>query len=78
MTNSNAIINFMYFGHNYESDFIIKVFGNHLGNHLQSKFNTMYSKYGTLTFFRWYMELDNGNKELLNNWIEQNYKSQID
>ena len=85
MTNSEAIINFMYFGHNYPHNFIAKVWAGKetlteedqysLADHLTKKFHTMYEKHGTLTFFRWYMELDNGNKAILNSYIEDNYKS---
>lgn len=75
MTNSEAIVKFMYFGHNYPSGFITKVWKGSLGVHLESKFSDMYQRYGTMTFFRWFMELDGGNKEILTSWIEANYKN---
>lgn len=74
-TNSEAIIKFMYFGHNYPQGFITKVWQGSLGQHFQDKFSSMYQRWGTLTFFRWYMELSDDNKEILNDWIEANYKS---
>ena len=74
MDNTKAIIKFMYFGHNYSSGFISKVWEGSLGNHLQEKFNAMYHDYGTMTFFRWFMQLDEGNKAKLTEWIEANYK----
>jgi hypothetical protein len=83
MENSKSIINFMYFGHNYPHNFIAKAWAGKetlteddeysLADHLTKKFHTMYEKHGTLTFFRWYMELDNGNKEILNDYIADNY-----
>ena len=66
--------NFMYFGHNYNHDFISKVWGDGIAKHLQSKFSRMYEQHGTMTFFRWYMELDNRNKVQLMTWIENNYR----
>lgn len=69
----NAIINFMYFGHNYPSGFITEVWKGSLGQHFQDKFSSMYQRHGTSTFFVWYMELSDNNKEILNNWIETNY-----
>lgn len=74
MTNSEAIVKFMYFGHNYPSGFITKVWEGSLGKHLEDKFSNMYHTYGTMTFFRWFMELDEGNKARLIEWIEANYK----
>tara|TARA_R110000803_G_scaffold167356_1_gene230571 strand:+ start:133 stop:366 length:234 start_codon:yes stop_codon:yes gene_type:complete len=75
MTNQEAILNFMYFGHNYPSNFISQVWGEGMANHLQSKFHSMYERKGTLTFFSWFMELDSTNQGILTNWIEKNYKS---
>ena len=80
MTNTNikntssAITKFMLFGHNYPSNFISQVWMNGLANHLQSKFSDMYERKGTLTFFSWFMELDEQNKDILLTWIESNYK----
>ena len=75
MSNSEAINKFMYFGHNYPSGFILKVWEGSLGKHLESKFHSMYERYGTMTFFRWFMELDDLNKDILIEWIETNYKN---
>jgi len=78
---TKATINFMYFGHNYPYNFIFEVWGGSplseepsLAKHLQDKFSVMYERYGTMTFFRWFMELDGRNKEILVEWIDQNYK----
>jgi hypothetical protein len=78
MTNFEAINKFMYFGHNFKHDFIEQVWKAepNMANHLRSKFN-MYAERlgsGTQGFFRWFMELDQTNKETLTNWIEANYK----
>jgi len=76
MKKQNEINKFMFFGHNYNSNFISKVYGDKsvMGNHLQNKFSNLYEKYSTLTFFIWYMELDDTNKELLQNYIKTKYK----
>lgn len=73
MNNSQAIVNFMFFGNNYPDGFIKEVWPGSLGEHLTIKFNGFYEKYRTQTFFRWYMELDHENKEKLNHWVEHNY-----
>lgn len=75
MSNSEAISNFMYFGHNYPHDFISKVWGGSMADHLSAKFHQMYSTYGTMTFFRWFMELDGYNKSILTEWVSANYKA---
>ena len=85
MSNQESIINFMYFGHNYPHNFIAKVWAgkeflteedkHSLADHLTEKFHTMYERKGTLTFFSWFMELDNGNKDILTSWVEENYKN---
>ena len=75
MTNQEATRNFMYFGHNYPSNFISQIWGEGMGNHLQSKFHSMYERKGTLTFFSWFMELDSTNQGILTDWIEENYKA---
>jgi hypothetical protein len=81
---NQAIINFMYFGHNYPHNFISKVWAGKdcleendkysLARHLEIKFNSMYEQKGTLTFFLWFMEIDNDNKNILINYIDKNYK----
>ena len=76
MRNTNkAVINFCYFGHNYPYNFIDLVWkdDNHIAKHLQDKFNQMYPRHTTMTFFLWFMELDDYNKEKLVDWIEYNY-----
>lgn len=75
MTNQESTRNFMYFGHNYPSNFISQIWGEGMANHLQSKFHSMYERKGTLTFFSWFMELDPTNQEILTDWIEKNYKA---
>lgn len=74
MTNQEATRNFMYFGHNYPSNFISQIWGEGMANHLQSKFHSMYERKGTMTFFSWFMELDSTNQEILTDWVEKNYK----
>ena len=74
-TNFEYLNNFMYFGHNYDHDFIEKAWQHDtfLTKHLREKFHSMYDRYGTMTFFRWYMELDDNNKHVLAHWININY-----
>lgn len=75
MANQLSTRNFMYFGHNYPSNFISQVWEEEMANHLQSKFKSIYEYRGTLTFFSWFMELDSENQEILIDWIEKNYKA---
>lgn len=67
----------MVFGHNYPHNFIQTVWADNpnLARHLEEKFNKFYSnyRYGTMTFFRWFMELDGGNREKLVTWVNENY-----
>jgi hypothetical protein len=68
----------MYFAHNFGYNFIEEVWKSepNMANHLRSKFNSYAQQQGNGTngFFRWFMELDNGNKETLTDWIGANYK----
>lgn len=77
MTNKQAIVNFMYFAHNFPYGFIDKVWSDnkHMADHLNDKFHVYRSNDGTQTFFRWFMNLDEGNKEKLINWIDKNYRA---
>ena len=75
MKSKDSIVKFMYFGHNYPNGFISNIWGGQMAKHLESKFSTMYERKGTLTFFSWFMELDNSNREILINWIEENYNN---
>jgi len=72
-----SIINFMYFGMNYPSEFIFKVWNDDPGMiiHLNEKFNSIYSKVGTFAFYTWFFELSQNHQVKLINWIEQNYCS---
>jgi len=79
-TKFGSTLNFMYFGHNFPYDFIYKVWGGTYGQkepclskHLNDKFSAFFKDYGTMTFFRWFMELDDTNKKKLFDWVEANY-----
>ena len=77
MKKVEIVSKFMMFGYNYPSNFITEVWGNNHGsmaNHLQGKFSDTYARVGTMAFFRWFMELDQQNKEILVDWIEANYR----
>jgi len=66
---------FMYYGHNYQSGFIFEVWKDEprLAKHFDSKFSRLYNEYGTMAFFRWFMELSDGNKVKLFDYVEENY-----
>ena len=78
MTNFQAINNFMYFGYNFNHDFIEQVWKAEpiMAKHLRDKFNSyaVQLQSGTQAYFHWFMQLDQKNKETLTNWIETNYK----
>ena len=72
--NFNSVNDFMTFGHNYPHDFIAKAFES---DHLQSKFDTMYASYGTMTFFMFYMELSDSNKQILTDFVASAKETEI-
>ena len=75
MTNFEAVNKVIMFGFNYPHGFINKVWDENISNHLQSKFNGFYDKYGSTAVFNiFYSSLDNENREILTNWILLNYK----
>ena len=75
MTNKQAIVNFMYFAHNFPYGFINKVWNGNMADHLHDKFINSKGDNGTEKFFKWFMNLDEGNKETLIDWIDKNYKA---
>ena len=70
----NNTINFMYFAHNFKGEHLTNIF-KLLGNeeHFNDKFHSMRGDSGTEKFFRWFMELSDDNKEVVTNYVEQNY-----
>ena len=85
MTNQNVVnenartINFMYFANNFPHNWIEEVWQNdvRLSKHLKGKWNSMNQSNqlgGTVNFFKLFMELDNGNRNTLCDWIAKNYK----
>lgn len=66
----------IYFGFNYPHDFIERVFGegDSITNHLKSKFKNIYEKHGAVAFFRFYIELDNENQKLMDDFITNEYR----
>lgn len=77
MTNTESIINFVYFTTNFPPDFIGKVWGeSYLTQHLSEKFLT-HAENGMISaggFIRWFQELDRGNQTKLTEWINENYR----
>ncbi len=75
-TNHSNTINFMYFAYNFPPNWIFKVWGEDtaLCNHLLAKMRGYrYSGNGTEKFFKFFMELSDGNKAKLCKWIDANY-----
>jgi len=70
LNSTGSVINVMYFGRNYSSNFISKVWTGHLASHFQEKFN---SKSGKNAFYEFFFELSRENQEKLINWINANY-----
>jgi hypothetical protein len=70
------ITKWVMFGYNYPPDFIQKVWGEGwLADHFQSKFNAKHEKYGANGVMNsFFSELDEGNRDLLTEWILTNYK----
>jgi hypothetical protein len=73
-TNHSNTINFMYFAYNFPPNWIFKVWRGEtvLCNHLLAKMRG-YSGNGTENFFKFFMELSDGNKAKLCKWIDANY-----
>jgi len=68
--NKNLVNKVIMYGFNYEHNFIDKIWGNNIANHLQSKFSSIYNRKGaSAAFFLFYTELDNTNKDLLIDYI---------
>ncbi len=67
---------FVFFGYNYNYDFIQKIWGNdNIGKHMKSKFDHIYKRDGVNAVMNsFYSELDGGNRKLLETYILKNYK----
>lgn len=79
-TNTESVINFIYFTSNFSGGFIDAAFAgdDHLRNHLNEKFLQCIAKSGktycTLQSFMSFMfELSTDNKRILIDWINENY-----
>ena len=67
----------IYFGYNYDYDFIQKVWADdpNLAEHLKDKFNVYYNQYGCRAVFQqFFVNLSSDNQVRLVNWINDNYK----
>jgi len=68
---------YVYFAYNYPSDFIEQAWADNpnLMEHIKSKFRGYYDKYGAEGVMnRFYVELDDSNQRILEDWILANYK----
>jgi len=79
MNENKTTINFMYFAHNFGYNWISVIWSNntHMANHLMSKWNALNqnnSDGGTSNFFKLFMQLDDNNRNILLDWIKENYK----
>ena len=78
----SQITEFMYFANNFPTDWIEQVWSGNTSkcNHIKIKWNSLCERNsfgGTPNFFKLFMELDGGNKELLCDWIAHNYDSKM-
>lgn len=78
MNHHNVIYLWTMFGFNFSHDFIEKAFakkGKVMVNHLRGKFSSCYNNYGSrAAFFVFWAELDNENRQMLEDWVMDNYK----
>lgn len=72
----SPINKFVYFGYNYPQNFIEQIWGESgISTHLQSKFDKAYQSAGAGgAMNRFYVELDEGNKMMLEEYIINNYR----
>ena len=71
-------INFMYFANNFRHDWLDCVWkkDTSIHGHLNKKWRNLCSSNqygGTANFLTFFMQLDDGNKEMLLDWISKNY-----
>lgn len=74
--NTSPIHKFVYFSQNYPNNWINTIWKDNriLADHLESKFNSLNKRYGThAAVLRFYLELDNENEQIFDNWIINNY-----
>jgi hypothetical protein len=80
MTNSQAITNFMFFANNYSFTQLSAMFKvTSAPQHLKDKFNDLARRKGSGTdaFFAWFMELGQGNKDAVIEYINENYSWKV-
>ena len=75
-------VNFMYFANNFHHDWMNSVWGTdtNMHKHLSDKWRNLCSRNdygGTANFLTFFMELDDRNKDLLCDWISDNYKWKV-
>lgn len=75
-TNPRSDINkFVYFSMNYPGNFIEQIWDSRIADHLKGKFDTAYKKYGSVgAMVGFYINLDNENQKMLEDYITNNYK----
>ena len=74
--NTSPIHKFVYFSQNYPNDWINMIWKDKkiMADHLTSKFNSIHKRYGaSAAMVRFYLELDDENEKIFENWIINNY-----
>jgi hypothetical protein len=82
MTNSQSIINFMYFANNFSQPLLKGMFEvTNAPQHLENKFTSLAidnGNNGTKALFQWFMQLSTDNQMEVSNFITINYECGID
>jgi len=74
--NSSPFHKYVYFAFNYPNNWIEKIWeGNtHMIEHLNTKFNSAYSRYGSKAAMNmFYVDLDSDNQQIFEDWVMANY-----
>jgi len=73
---AHITINFLYFLYNYPPGWIQGAwhYDKSLANHLENKFSVLWNKHGShFGILKFIGELSDNNKEVLINWVTDNY-----
>ena len=80
---NHETINFMYFANNFHHDWMDSVWDKNtsMHSHLYEKWQNLCKRNefgGTANFFTFFMQLDESNKDILCDWISENYSYRLD
>ena len=80
---NHETINFMYFANNFHHDWMDSVWDKNTSmySHLYEKWHNLCKRNefgGTANFFTFFMQLDESNKDILCDWISENYSYRLD